>query len=745
LVLPINPDPGISLDPLSEPEKLLLTGILKIIIAAILNQSDPNALPGPIGMAITLAIKTEEEKLATAKDQAAELVVVERIFDLLLTQMKLPLSFSQKGDAIDAWKTARQNAPNRSLDKNNNGAMADDVVLFFVVWMHQQNLFNPASHIMISPNGLGNTIAVLPPKPIDTDWIKDLISLLKPGQPLKPIIPPPPPGPISPPVDPLAGLPNGKELTEGGDGPDLVKAPNVDGLLVEKAKKQLDDLGLVISNLKALFSTDKVVTSSLGAGEWVKPGTATQLQVLRMVPDLKHFTVKDGKSILDKNKLTYRAEGKHSFSDIIVQQTPKAGDFIDPVDPVSLEVAMIAPNVEGSKLSEASTKLSERDLRWESATRAFQVDRVVKQKPKAGTLVRHGDTFDLELHLPVPNVVGMTLDRAKSIAQDWDIDLSYRNQLARESDMVRGQNPAAQTYVPHRSTLNIGPIMMRIPDVRGMSVERAEQELAAEDLKTSRVGELVRSDRVTLQSPNAGEEKERGATVQLDSRVLLPNFVGADLLGARNSLRSQEGELRVVVSGPVGNNDVVYSQSPRGDSLVPPRTEVTLVPGVNVPRLVGATPQQADRLLQQAGLSGQIITVKTEFTDREDLVGQTLIARQNPGPGLSRRDQVDRVELSATRYLLAMVTVPEARQLTVSAAVQRLRNAGLNVIIEIDGQRFTPAEYTAKALINILGGNNENQGQEPIISTQNPEPGTEVKKGTTVTIGVYQGYIPPSR
>jgi beta-lactam-binding protein with PASTA domain len=126
-------------------------------------------------------------------------------------------------------------------------------------------------------------------------------------------------------------------------------------------------------------------------------------------------------------------------------------------------------------------------------------------------------------------------------------------------------------------------------------------------------------------------------------------------------------------------------------------------------------------------------------------VGQTFIARQNPGPGLSRRDQVDRVELSATRYLLAMVTVPEARQLTVSAAVQRLRNAGLNVIIEIDGQRFTPAEYTAKALINILGGNNENQGQEPIISTQNPEPGTEVKKGTTVTIGVYQGYIPPSR
>jgi beta-lactam-binding protein with PASTA domain len=735
VVVPIDPDPGISLDPLSDPEKTLLTGILKIIIAAILNQPDPNLLPGPIGAAITLAISNEEANLIKAKEEAAELAVVERIFDIVLKQFSLSLTDAQRTAAIDAWKASRQYTTQPSLDKNKNGVMADDVVLFFVIWFHQQSLFNPASHIVISPNGSGGTVAVLPEKPISVDWLKDLIAILKPGQPIKPIIPPPPPGPITPPVDPLASIPTGKAIVEGGDGPDLVKVPNVEELLVEKAKQQLEALGLVISNLKELFSTDKVVESTLGAGEWVKPGTATQIRILRKVPDLKHFTVKDGKGVLSKNKLTYQAEGKHSLTDIIVEQTPRAGEFIDPVDPVRIDVAMIAPDVVGTKLSDASTKLSDRDLKWESDTKAFQVDRVVKQTPKAGSLVQHGETLNLVLHLPMPNVVGMTLDRAKSVAAEWDVDLNYRNQLARDEDIVRGQNPSAQSYVPHRSDLNVGPIMMRIPDVRGLSVERAEQELAAEDLETSRIGNLIRSDRVTMQTPSAGEEKERGATVQLDSRVRLPNFVGSELLRARESLQGQEGELRVVVNGPVGSNDVVYSQRPQGDTLVPPRTEVILVPGVNVPRLIGATPAEADRALQRAGLAGQIVSSGTADTEREDLAGRTFISGQDPPPGLHRRDQVGRVELAATQYKLALVTVPDVREMRISAAIQSLRASGLNVIIMLDRQRLTPAEYTAKMLIDLIGGaNDDGQNQEPVVSAQDPAPFSSVKKGTTVTI-----------
>jgi beta-lactam-binding protein with PASTA domain len=735
VVVPINPDPGISLDPLSDPEKTLLTGILKIIIAAILNQPDPNLLPGPIGAAITLSISKEEANLLKAKEEAAELVVVERIFDIVLKQFSLSLTDAQRTAAMDAWKASRKFTTQPSLDKNKNGVMADDVVLFFVIWFHQQSLFNPASHIVISPNGSGGTVAVLPEKPISVDWLKDLISILKPGQPIKPIVPPPPPGPITPPVDPLASIPTGKAIVEGGDGPDLVKVPNLEELLVEKAKQQLEALGLVISNLKDLFSTDKVAESTLGVGEWVKPGTATRLRILRKVPDLKHFTVKDGKGVLSKNKLTYQAEGKHSLSDIIVEQTPRAGEFIDPADPVRIDVAMIAPDVVGTKLADASTKLSERDLRWESDTKAFQVDRVVKQTPKAGSLVQHGETLNLVLHLPMPNVVGMTLDRAKSVASEWDVDLNYRNQLARDDDIVRGQNPAAQSYVPHRSDLNVGPIMMRIPDVRGLSVERAEQELAAEDLKSSRVGNLIRSDRVTIQTPTAGEEKERGATVQIDSRVRLPNFVGSDLLRARESLQGQEGELRVVVNGPVGRTDVVYSQRPQGDTLVPPRTEVILVPGVNVPRLIGATPAEADRALQRAGLAGQIVSSGTADTEREDLAGRTFVSGQNPQAGLHRRDQIGRVELATTRYELELITVPDVRELRISAAIQRLRASGLNVIIMINRQRLTPAEYTAKMLIDLIGGaNDEGQNQEPVVSAQDPAPFTEVKKGTTVTI-----------
>lgn len=734
VVVLVDPDPGISLDPLSEPEKTLLTGILKIIIAAILDQPDPNLLPGPIGTAITLAISTEEVNLQNAKDEATQLAIVERIFDIVLKKFSLSLTDKQRANAIEAWKISRQLAFQPSLDKNNNGVMADDVAIFFVIWLHQQSLMNPAEHIILSTNGSGGTVAVLPEKPVSLDWLKDLLSSLKPGQPLKPIVPPPPPGPITPPVDPLASIPNGKAVSEGGDGPDLVRVPDVEELLVEKAKVQLDALGLVISNLKELFSTDKVVEATLGVGEWVKPGTATELRIVRSVPDLKHYSVKDGKEILSKNKLTYQAEGKHSVADIIIGQNPRAGEFIDPVNPVRIDVAMIAPDVVGTKLSDASTKLSELDLRWESDTRAFQVDRVMKQTPVAGSLVQHGETLNLVVHLPIPNVVGMTLERAKKLAEEWDIELQYRNQLARDSDIVRGQNPSAQSYVPHRSDLNVGPIMMRVPDVRGLSVDRAEQELAAEDLETSRIGNLLRSDRVTMQTPNAGEERERGATVQLDSRVRLPNFVGSDLLRARDSLQGQEGELRVIVNGLVGNNDVVYSQRPQGDTLVPPRTEVILIPGVNVPRLVGATPAEADRALQRAGLAGQIVSSGTADTDREDLAGRTFITGQDPPAGLHRRDEVGRVDLAATTYRLALVTVPDVRETRISGAIQQLRAAGLNVIISIDGRRYTPAEYTAKVLIDIIGGNNDNDNGEPVVVSQDPAPFSSVKKGTTVTI-----------
>jgi beta-lactam-binding protein with PASTA domain len=92
------------------------------------------------------------------------------------------------------------------------------------------------------------------------------------------------------------------------------------------------------------------------------------------------------------------------------------------------------------------------------------------------------------------------------------------------------------------------------------------------------------------------------------------------------------------------------------------------------------------------------------------------------------------VELAATQYILQLVTVPDVRRVRISAAIQELRQAGLNVIISIDGRRYTPAEYTAKVLIDIIGGSNDQDNEEPVVVAQDPAPFSSVKKGTTVTI-----------
>jgi len=735
LVVPVNPDPGVLLDPQVDAETALLTGILKIILTAILDRPDPNDLPGPIGAAITQAIQEAELNLRKAKDPAAELAAVTRVLDIVLDKMKLSLADAQKARALEAWTADRQRHLNPSLDRNGNLVLADDVVLFFVVWLHRNGLFNPASQVVINQDGLGNTVALLPNQPVNLDWLKNLPPLTKPGQPIKPLPNPgPKPEPVKPPTDPLASVPQGKAVVSYGDEPDFVKMPDVREELVSRAKQELDDLGLRISNLKDIFTSDKIVNSSLAAGEWVKSDESTSLKVVRRVPDLKNSTVSDGKGTLSKHKLTSETEGRNSPSDIIVRHEPAAGEFIDPEDPVRLTVSMVAPDVEGMKVAEASETLSKRDLKWQSDTRAFQTDRVVKQSPKAGALVEHGATLDLVVHLPVPNVVGLTLEKARSVAADWDINLNARNRLARNEDIVRGQSPAAQTYVAHQSNLNVGPIVMRIPDVRGQSVERAEERLEAEDLKSERYGDLVRSDRVTMQTPAPGEERERGDLVRLDARVRLPEYTGNGLLASREAIQRIGVDLRVTVDGAVGRNDLVYSQQPRGETYVFPRSEVILVPGVNVPQLVGSSPAQADAALQQAGLPGRIIPNGTLETTRRELVGSIVIESQNPAPGLHRRKDVRDVTLRSKQYILAVRTVPNVTGQTFGVAVQQINAAELNAVIVMNGRNYSPAEWAAYVLAESLRTGGEVNLSDVKVSRQDPAPGTRVPAGSTVSI-----------
>lgn len=758
-LIPINPDPGLLLDPNADPDTALLTGLLKIVIDAILKRPDPQNLPGPIGSAITEAIRQLEAALRgvanpgqggnpganpggnAGANAAAELAAVEKVLEIVVQKLQLSLKASDRELALDDWKAQRQRSPGKSLDKNGNGAVADDVVLHFVVWLQRKGLYNPATNVVVTQDGLGNTIATLPNTPVSPDWLNKPIPIVKPGE-TQPSVKPPASGgggTTKPPVvDPLASLPAGKRLITAGDGPDLVKVPEIEETLVSRAKSLLDNLGLRIGNLSDLFGTDKVLESTLTADEWVPAESVTKLQVLRRVPDVRKQALGTARGVLSQRKLKASTDGKTFNSDVVTAQDPDPGEYILPADPIKLKLGILAPPVVGLKLSEAKESLTNLDLGFTSETRSFLEDQVVAQVPAAGALVEHGDKLRLTLHLPMPNVVGLTLAKARDLATQWDVTIQVANRLARDEDIVRGQSPAARTFVKHESDLNVGPVVTDVPDLVGLTIAQAETKLKGADLQASRYGELLGTDDVTGQSPKAATEIERGELVTLDARVRLPNYAGFGLLSSRDAIRKLGGSLKVNVGGAVGQNDVVYSQDPEGNQYVFPRTNVSLVPGVNVPRLVGINPRAVNGLLQQAGLKGQITSSSTKETSREDLVGTTVIDGQNPQAGLYRRADVGVVQLSTSQYILLVRPVPNVVRDQIAAAAQKISAAGFQPVIEVDGKTYTAASWAAA--ISEKDSQKATNLARMTVATQNPTGGTRAKPGTRVTIsaGVFK-------
>ncbi len=746
LLVPVNPDPGILLDPTVDAETALVSGILKIIIDAILHQPDPSKLPGPIGQAITEALNSQEGALGQAPNEQAEREVVSAILTILLDKLRLSLTDEQRQQALVSWLDRRQHQVLPVLDLNGNGVGSDDVVISLVAWLHRQGLYNPASNVVIAQDSLGNSVATMSSTPVSLDWLKDLVPIVKPGQSSPPVIvPPSSPGASQPqPVDPLAAVPEGKALVSLGDGPDEVKVPVVNEKLVSEVKPALDDLGLRVSNLSELFATDRVVEANPEQGEWVKSDAQVELQILRRVPDLLKLTLTAAEAELQRHKLKASTVGKTFPEDIVIEQMPEPGTYTTADEPVKLALAIVAPVVEGLLLPEARDALTKRDLKWVFRTRSFDVDRVFQQTPPAGALVGHGDGIELTLQLPVPDVRGMTLAKARDVAKQWDLNLTTSNRLVRDSDTVRGQKPAPKEYVLHESDLLLGPVVTKVPDLVRQSVGQAEAKLKAEDLVAQRVGELVPSDKVTLQTPAAGTEIERGQPIKLDARLKLPDVVGTGIVDARDALQNLGIELRVTVDGAIGRTDLVYSQTPKGETLVYPRTEVVLVPGVNVPDFSGLTTEQANAELQRVGLKGTLVRGgEIETTDRR-LEGQQLVGSQKPQPGLYKRSDLDVVRLTVNTYVLAVRIVPDVVSgEQVGPAVAAVRRADLNPVIVFRNQTYTPEAWTAFIVLQQIA-NAVNGDNDPIIVevvNQAPEAGTRVIAGTSVRIVVESDGI----
>ncbi len=318
------------------------------------------------------------------------------------------------------------------------------------------------------------------------------------------------------------------------------------------------------------------------------------------------------------------------------------------------------PNVVGMPLDKAQAALSQAKLN--AAVTLQPVDQpqrnnvVLSQNVPAGKTLSPGSTvpvvvgkYTAPAQQPVPNVVGMPLDKAQAALSQAKLNAAVTLQPVdqpQRNDVVLAQNvPAGKTLSPG----SMVPIVVgkytapTVPNVVGMKLGEAQAAMSKVKLNAAvtmqPVDQPQRNDVVLAQNLPAGKTLPPGSMVPIVvgkyTAPTVPNVTGMPLAAAQQALAA--AKLNAVVTmekvTDKNKNGIVLKQQIATGSALTPGAQVPLIVGqyqepVRVPSVVGMTFEQAQAALKQAKLN--INTGARAVTDRKKI---RTVLDQNPAPG----------------------------------------------------------------------------------------------------------------
>lgn len=244
----------------------------------------------------------------------------------------------------------------------------------------------------------------------------------------------------------------------------------------------------------------------------------------------------------------------------------------------------------------------------------------------------------------VPNVVG----RSVGDAQSRLAEAGFKTQVFRQTNKapngeVFSQSPAGNSEARKGATviLNVssGPGTVAMPDVEGLTEDEATEQLEGLGLKVEIKREFsndVKKNRATRTVPGAGENAERGSTVDLylsrgPKQAAVPNVVGQDVTEATKTLEDAGFEVDTTeADGPEKEGEVTKQSPSSGTEADEGSTvELTVASGQNtVPDVTGLSRDEAERELEEAGFD----TTAT-LVDTEDIADDGKVVSQSPSSG----------------------------------------------------------------------------------------------------------------
>lgn len=221
----------------------------------------------------------------------------------------------------------------------------------------------------------------------------------------------------------------------------------------------------------------------------------------------------------------------------IVSQDPGVGDRIRRGSTITVVISQgperyQVPNFAGMTEEKARDELAKFDAEVQ-VEREYSVDvdagRVTRSDPPAGEEVKAGTPVTLFVSdgFPpnaVPDVVGLTEADARAAIETEGLpvgEVTERTSDTIAEGLVIEQDPSPDTPVGPENPVNLvisaGPEMIQVPDVLGMDIEAATEEL--EELGfTVKTAQIWFTGTVFDQSIDGGTEAEKGAEIWLWAR-----------------------------------------------------------------------------------------------------------------------------------------------------------------------------------------------------------------------------------
>ena len=191
----------------------------------------------------------------------------------------------------------------------------------------------------------------------------------------------------------------------------IVSVPNVVGLSVDDAVRNIQDIGLVADTTEHKFSNevpaDFVISQNYAEGEELKEGFTVKLvisngSVETLVPNVVQQDLAKARVMIENSSFTM-GDIKYEFNDLpsgtVISQTPRSGIKAVEGDPINLVVSqgkevrtVLVPNLSGKTLSEAESELAALGLKIGS------IEYELNDNFDEGTIISNagvGDTYDM--------------------------------------------------------------------------------------------------------------------------------------------------------------------------------------------------------------------------------------------------------------------------------------------------------------------------------------------------------------